>query len=95
MLAERVVTTEFFKKPERTSFVSPLDPPHESRLNPTETLMSLNTINHITKNGDHALNIGKVSNRDEQLILKAGEAGRDITSQIACVYNPNKEVTLP
>ncbi len=56
--------------------------------------MSFNTINHLTKNGEHALNIGKVSNRDEQLILKAGEAGRDVTSQIAHVYNPNKEVTM-
>jgi hypothetical protein len=42
--------------------------------------MSFNTIRKVTEKGDRALAIGKVASRDEQLILKAGEAGRDVTS---------------
>ena len=76
----RVITTEFFKRPYRPPFVSSADPPMESRLDPTETLMSFNTIKKVTEKGARALAIGKVSNRDEQLILKAGEPLRDVTS---------------
>ena len=61
----RVITTEFYKRPQRPSFVSPLDPPNESRLDPTQTLMSFNTIKKVTEKGDHALAIGKVASRDE------------------------------
>ena len=64
----------------RPAFVMPTDPPHENRLDPTDTLMSFNTIKKITQKGDHALAIGKVASRDEQLILKAGEPLRDVTS---------------
>jgi hypothetical protein len=56
--------------------------------------MSFNTIRKVTEKGERALAIGKVASRDEQLILKAGEAGRDVTSQIAAVYNPNKEPVM-
>ena len=56
--------------------------------------MSFNTIKKITQKGEGALAIGKVADRDGQLILKAGEALRDVTSQIAAVYNPNKEAVL-
>jgi len=41
------------------------------------------------------LDIGKVSDRDENLILKAGEAQKDVYSYIANIYNPNKEVIMP
>jgi hypothetical protein len=41
------------------------------------------------------LDIGKVSDRDENLIMKAGEAQKDICSYIANIYNPNKDVILP
>jgi hypothetical protein len=90
----RVITTEFYKRPQRPAFVSPFDPPIESRLDPSQTLMSFNTIKKVTEKGERALAIGKVASRDEQLILKAGEALRDVTSQIAAVYNPNKEVVM-
>jgi hypothetical protein len=36
-----------------------------------------------------------VSDRDENLILKAGEAQKDVYSYIANIYNPNKEVIMP
>ena len=36
-----------------------------------------------------------MSDRDENLILKAGEAQKDVYSYIANIYNPNKEVIMP
>ena len=58
----------------RPSFVSKNAAPHELRLNPPDSLFNYNTINQLTSKGHaHGLNIGKVSDRDENLILKAGE----------------------
>ena len=95
-LAPRVISTEFFKRSKRPPFVSKDAAPHELRLNPPETLFNFNTINQLTsKSHQHGLDIGKVADRDENLILKAGEVGRDIYTQIANIYNPNKEVVLP
>jgi hypothetical protein len=41
------------------------------------------------------LDIGKVADRDENLILKAGEAGRDLSIYVAPNYDPNKEAVMP
>jgi len=47
----RVITTEFYKRAKRPSFVSPDDPPNEYRLNPSPNLLNFNTISQVTHNG--------------------------------------------
>ena len=86
--------TDFFKKQSRPSFVTINDPPNEQRFNPSESLASHNTIHHFTNRGQRALDIGKVSSRDENLILKGGEAGRDLSIHVAPNYEPNKEIVM-
>lgn len=93
-IGPRVATTEFFKKSKRKSFVTEKDPPNELRFNPPPTLHNYNTIHHITAKGLHAVDMGRLSQRDEHLILKAGEAGRDLTLLASPNYEPNKEVVM-
>lgn len=89
------MSTEFFKKLRRPSFVTSKDGANEQRFNPTQTLFDLNTINHLTLGGKNALDIGKVADRDENLILKAGDPGRDLSIFVSPNYDPNKEAVLP
>lgn len=43
-VAPRTIGQDFYKKRERPPFVTERDPPNEHRFNPTETLISFNTI---------------------------------------------------
>jgi len=94
-LTNRVSGTDFFKQPTRPSFIRGDESPHEMRFNPSESFVDYNTIKELTSRGRHAVDIGRVSFRDEDLIKKGGEAGRDLSVSQVPYYNPNKDAVMP